>query len=338
MKKVALIFGSIDSEHDVSIESALSVLQNFPKDRYECVPIYISKEGTWYSGDYTEDDLSHHRFEQGKSIYLRFDYKNPGFYCPETGENIEVDVAFLMLHGRMGEGGMIQGLLKAANIPFTGSDVLASALCMDKVYTHMLAEFHGIPMAAYQVVSDPDTIQYDRISYPCIVKPSREGSSFGVTFVDHEEDLKAACEFALSFDSKILIEDFIKGNEVGLAILEAESGRVISNIDQINVDGTVFDFNAKYKDSKTEILGQSTFPLEVQEKVRVLGDQIFDILDCKGFARIDFFVDESLNIYFNEINTIPGFTSHSRYPTMMNNAGYPYSQVIAEFIDAALRG
>lgn len=334
--QVALVFGSINSEHDISVASAASVLEHFPHEKFDCVPLYIGKEGKWYTGHYTLEMMQNNDLEGHRELYLQFNYDRPGFIFADDQSLLPIDVAFLMLHGRMGEGGQVQGLLKCANIPFTGCDVLSSALCMDKGFTHIICEAAGIQMAQYQLITNINEIDVDAVTYPCIVKPSREGSSFGVTYVRNYDELLNACLFAFEFDSRVLIEAYIKGTEVGLGILKTEQELIVSDVDQVNVSGEVFDFQEKYHPHATETLPLSTFPESVRKEVQRLGELAFNVLDCAQFSRLDFFVTDDHRIFLNEVNTIPGFTSSSRYPGMLDRAGVSYPELITKMIEDLL--
>lgn len=331
-KNIALVFGSMDSEHDVSVASAASVYENFPRKEFDCTLIYIGKDGKWYEGHYSQEDLNQNHLVDHSELYLRFDQDNPGFYRIHEKTNLKVDAAFLMLHGKTGEGGHVQGLLDLAHIPFTGCNLLSSALCMDKAYTHIVSEHAGIKMAGYQLVSQKEALDHSKITYPCIVKPSREGSSFGVSYVENKNSLEAAMQEAFKFDDRILIEDYIKGVEVGISILDTKEERILSEVDQVNVSGDFFDFKEKYHPHKTETLDKSTFPEAVLDQVKDMASIIFDALYCDQFARLDFFVTADHEIYFNELNTIPGFTANSRYPQMMQRVGVPYDQLISKLV------
>lgn len=335
-KNVALIFGSVDSEHDVSVASAASVYENFPHNEFSCQLIYISKEGRWYLGNYSLEDMKSNQLNEHEELYLRFDKDEPGFYLVESKKNLKIDAAFLMLHGKTGEGGYVQGLLALANIPFTGCNLLSSALCMDKAYTHVICENAGIPMAKYQLIASLSEINHDEIEYPCIVKPSREGSSFGVSYVKTPEELETAIHHAFEFDDRVLIEEYINGVEVGMSILDTKDGRIISEVDQVNVSGEVFDFQEKYHPHNTETLKESTFPKDILDEVKSMGSKVFDALYCDQFSRLDFFITEDHKIYFNEVNTIPGFTDNSRYPQMMDNVGVKYTDLIQRLVEDIL--
>lgn len=335
-KNIALIFGSMDSEHDVSVASAASVYENFPLDTFDCTLIYIGKDGRWYEGHYSQEDLNKNHLVDHQELYLRFDQAKPGFYRRDAKSNLNIDAAFLMLHGKTGEGGHVQGLLDLAHIPFTGCNLLSSALCMDKAYTHIICESAGIPMADYQLVSSNDSVEIDAIEFPCIVKPSREGSSFGVSYVESAKDLQTALDEAFKFDDRVLIEEYIKGVEVGISILDTQEGRILSDVDQVNVSGDFFDFQEKYHPHNTETLDKSTFPEPVLDRVKVIASKIFDVLYCDQFARLDFFITEDHEIVFNEVNTIPGFTSNSRYPQMLSRVGVGFSDLIEKLVEDIL--
>ena len=335
-KQIALIFGSINSEHDISLASAASVLEHFPVDDFDCKLIYIAKDGTFNTGNYTAEAMINNTISEHIPLYLDFDYKNPGFIIQETGEKLPIDASFLMLHGQMGEGGHVQGLLKCANIPFTGCDVLSSSLCMDKAFTHEVLESMGIPMAQYQLILSLEDIDFSSIEYPVIVKPSREGSSFGVSIAHDKVKLIEAVNFAFKFDTRVLIEEYIKGVEVGVSVFKTKSLEIISEPDQVNVSGEIFDFQEKYHPHKTETLAVAQFPNEINQQVQNYAKEAFAYLDCRHFARIDFFVSESHDIYLNEVNTIPGFTKHSRYPSMIARKGLDFTTQIKLMIEDTL--
>lgn len=326
----------MDSEHDVSVASAASVYENFPFNKFDCTLVYIGRDGKWYEGNYTQEDLNKNKLVDHQELFLRFDRKNTGFYRKDEESNLHIDAAFLMLHGKTGEGGHVQGLLDVAHIPFTGCNLLSSALCMDKAYTHIVCESAGIKMAKYQLIAKKNDLDISMIEYPCIVKPSREGSSFGVSYVQNSIDLGPALEAAFQFDDRVLIEEYVRGVEVGISILDTKEGRILSEVDQVNVSGDFFDFKEKYHPHNTETLDQSTFPTEVLDKIKVIASDIFDVLYCEQFARLDFFVTADHQIYFNEVNTIPGFTSNSRYPQMLNRVGVPFDDLISKLVEDIL--
>lgn len=332
MKTIALIFGSTDSEHEISIKSAASVFKYFPKDAFHCLPIYIQKNGEWITGDYTLDHFKSGVFPRDRELSFKFKGDHTGLIYADTQEVVAIDGAFIMLHGPSGEGGKVQGLLDLANIPFTGAELTSSALCMDKAFTHQVCEHIGLTMPQYQLVSDYSDVDHDRITYPCVVKPSREGSSFGISFVEDAEALKEAIDHARTFDRRILIEEYIDGQELSVAVLKTKTQRIISKPCQSTRFKPIADFHEKYVSKQQETLFDLPYSLESQELVQKQAEIIFDILDCRHFARIDFFITADERIYFNEINTIPGFTDVSLYPSLIMNEGLSYHELIHELI------
>ena len=333
MKSIAVIFGSANSEHDVSITSAVSLMQHFPHELFTCVPIYLGKDGAWYTGDYDYDALLSFDFETGDRIDISLNPKTPGFINAATGAHIAIHGAINMLHGPLGEGGYVQGLLETAGIPYTGSDVLSSALCMDKAYTHMICERYGIEMTKFQLLTPQSIFDAASFSYPLIVKPSREGSSFGVHYVEAPSELQAALDDAFTYDSRVLVEDFVEGIECGVAVYQTKDTLLISDMDQVNKISAVFDYEEKYRPSGTETLPVAEFSENTREKARQASAVIFKALGCRHMSRLDFFVTPDLRIVFNEINTIPGFTKTSRYPSMLARAGLSYEALILGLIE-----
>lgn len=332
MKTIGLVFGSTDSEHDISIKSAASVFEFFPKDKYNLCPIYIQRNGEWVTGNYTMDHFNKGEFPKEKKLIFKFSDTLPGLYDEESMTPFPIDGAILMLHGPVGEGGMIQGLLEMANIPFTGSELTSSAICMDKAFTHQICEKEGINMAQYQLVDGYDAVDHASLTYPCVVKPSREGSSFGISYVENKSQLKEAIDMALTFDRRVLIEAYILGQELSVAILKTKQHKIISKPCQATRFKPVADFEEKYISTEQETLFDPPYSETLLERVKQESEFIFDVLDCKHFARVDFFVTEDEQLYFNEINTIPGFTNVSLYPMLIQNAGMTYSQLIESLI------
>lgn len=336
MKTIALIFGSTDSEHSISIMSAAAVFENFPKDKYHLKPIYIQKDGVWVSGDYTLENFKQESFPAQQSFYFKFSKNNKGLYDEKTHTMLEIDGAFLMLHGPVGEGGSIQGLLELANIPFVGSKLTSSALCMDKAFTHQVCEREGIAMINYQLVHDDSDIDYDKITYPVVVKPSREGSSFGISYVENKEDLIKAVQFAADFDSRILIEDYVPGHELSVAVFNTKEKRIVSKPLQATRFNVIADFEEKYLSDVQENLFDLPYSHEVLDRVVQESSFIFDLLDCDHLSRIDFFITPDEKVYFNEINTLPGFTEKSLYPMLIEKEGLSYQEMLERFIEDIL--
>ena len=327
MIRLGVIYGGISTEHDVSIMSAKSVIDNLDKEKYEIHEIYINEYGKW--------------FENDEEIYnLIWKLK-------------ELDVVFPVLHGLGGEDGTIQGMLELLKVPYVGCGVLASSVGMDKVYTKIVFEKAGIPQAPYiyiKRIEDEYVIVNDnfeeqefkiekitsKLKYPMFVKPSNSGSSVGVKKVINDQELKMAIEYAGQYDTKILVEQGINGKEVECAILDGKEV-TSSTVGEIMSAEDFYSFDAKYNipESKTVIPAQIT---EAQiEEIRKLAVRAFKAIDGKGLSRVDFFVEkESNKIYINEINTMPGFTKISMYPKLFEAVGISYFELLDKLIESAM--
>lgn len=354
MKKlnVLVIFGGCSSEYSVSLESAHGVMQNLDKEKYNLVPVGISKEGNWYyfhgDIDKLEDDtwnnaedcvpamLSPNRSE--KSLILR---------RAEGIELIPIDVALPVLHGKNGEDGTVQGVICLADIPLVGCGVLASALCMDKDRAHRLAGMAGVrvPQAiTFSKICEPDYDEerYERahafadtIGYPLYVKPVKAGSSYGITKVVDPSQLNIAIADAFKYDDEIIIEENIEGFEVGCAVMGTRK-LITGEADEIELSSGFFDFTEKYTLKTSAIHVPARVSKAQSARIKQTAKLIYRVLGCSGFARVDMFLTPSDEIVFNEVNTIPGFTEHSRYPGMMKAAGYSFSQVLDMIIEQAV--
>ncbi|NLW15756.1 MAG: D-alanine--D-alanine ligase [Erysipelothrix sp.] len=333
MKTIALIFGSTDSEHDVSVLSAQSVFDNFPKDKFKMLPIYITKDGVWTSGQYTSESFTNQNFPKESEYYFKFDKNKKGLYDLKTQKQVDIDGAMLMLHGPVGEGGSIQGLLELANIPFVGSKLTSSAICMDKAFTHQICEKEGIKMAKYDLVLKGQDFDTSNKTYPLVVKPSREGSSFGISYVENEAELIKALDFAFEFDSRVLIEEYILAQELSVAVLKTKKEMIVSKPCQATRFKPIADYDEKYVSTEQETLFDLPYSQSVLDKVVEDSGFIFNLLECDHLSRIDFFITEDESVYFNEINTIPGFTKSSLYPMMMEKEGISYGDMLTRMFE-----
>ena len=348
MKNVLVLFGGASSEHDVSTVSACSVLQHIPADKYNVCMVGITKDGQWYL---YEGDVS----LLPEDGWLTSGAVTPAFVSPDRGihgltvlrdggfENIYTDVAFPVLHGRNGEDGTIQGLLQLAGIPFVGCDMASSAVSMDKIFTNTVADANGVPQAAWDSLTDYEfraglkTLDdvADKLGYPIFVKPANAGSSVGISKAHDRAELEAAMELALQHDTRILFEEFIDGYEVECAVLgndEIETGVV----GQILPANEFYDFDAKYTNAASLLRIPAEVPEEKRDEVAKAAKHVFKALGGTGFSRVDFFVEKSTGrVLFNEINTIPGFTSISMYPKMMEAAGVPYAELCDRLLQLA---
>ncbi len=344
-KRVAIICGGKSSEHEISCTSAGGVLSAIDRSAYEPVLIGISKSGKWFllaqdhplsiSGK-TLPSIP----ETGTPVTLSVD----GFSA--AGENLNIDIAFPVLHGPYGEDGTIQGLFEMADIPYVGSGVLASAVAMDKSFAKPIFASHGIKVAAGFVARTSDwqkdkaAIQSaaDQLGYPVFVKPARGGSSRGTTKVKSAADFGAALVEAHRFDPNALVEQEIRGFEIECAVLEINGEAKASLVGQIKIDSKYefYDFEAKYLDGATTVRIPADIPAAAAEEIREKAVQAFKALGCSGLARCDFFYTDKGEIIINEINTMPGFTGTSMYPKLWAATGVDYTSLITALIETAL--
>lgn len=350
-KKIAIIFGGASSEHEVSLLSTASVLRNIPRDRFDTINVGITKDGRWFrydgetekieNGEWIKDEenLVSAAVSPDTSVHgLIYKDKN-GAYCAER-----IDAAFPVLHGRNGEDGTIQGLFTLANIPFVGCDLLSSAVCMDKAVTNALLDHFGIKRCAWRSVLKKDMDKFDGIErqlraelcYPMFVKPANAGSSVGITKAHNKEELLEAFSIAFQHDKKIVVERNVIGKELEVAVL-GNDAPVASEVGEIVPCNEFYDYDAKYLAGTSETLIPARITKEQSDEIRKTAVRAYSLLGCAGLTRVDFLLEtETGEIYLNEPNTIPGFTSISMYPKMMEHSGVPYSELIAKLIDLAI--
>ena len=351
MKKqtVCILFGGISPEHEVSLRSAESVLNNINHKKYEVLPVGITKAGKWiYFGgsDYSQLPAGNWENNPGNCPAAISPVRGQGLlrFTKEGVTETPIDVVFPVLHGENGEDGAMQGLLQMAGIPYVGPHVSASAVSMDKTLTKLVVDHAGIPQAAWQLVrrenllSGMDAILDSlecKFAYPMFVKPAGTGSSVGVSKATDREKLSAALFAAAGFDSKILVEEFIHGREIEVAVLGNEDPRA-SICGEIDSGADFYDYEAKYVTDTSTAYIPARIPEDIQEKVRELAVKVYTAIGCQGLSRVDFFVTyEDSRVVLNEINTLPGFTSISMYPKMFEASGLPYSQLIDELLRLA---
>lgn len=348
-KTIAVLFGGASSEHEVSRMSATSVIRNLSSEKYKLLLVGITKDGRWLLYHGPVEDIADGKWERHRgnlSVAITPDTSHPGltvFHGP-LSEQIPIDVVFPVLHGKNGEDGTIQGLLQMAGIPFVGCSAAASAVCMDKIYTNMVLEAAGIPQAkwtwctAKQLQDHPDDV-LDRmeraLSYPVFVKPANAGSSVGVGKAKNREEALACLNRAAEYDSRLLVEEGIEGDEVECAVLGNETP-IASVVGEIVPVNEFYDYEAKYV-AESELHIPARISKEAAETVRRTAVQAYQALGCEGMARVDFFIRRSDGaVLLNEPNTIPGFTSISMYPKLFEAAGIPYSQLLDCLIDLAM--
>ena len=344
---LAVFFGGCSPEYSVSLESAAAVLRNLDQEKYRLIPIGITPEGEWYyyTGDVSkiaEDTWRRHSAACIPAV-LSPDRKTKGLLLLTGGsiEQLRVDVALPILHGQNGEDGTIQGLIALAGIPLVGCDVLSSALCMDKARAHAMASAAGIAVPKSNTFNRSDSLDSMRtyaraLGYPLFVKPVRAGSSYGVSAVWKESELEPAVSHAFQYDSEILLEERIAGSEVGCAVIGRDT-LTVGEIDEIELSGGFFDYTEKYTLKTAVIHVPATIEKSTSLRIQETAKALYRVMGCSGFARVDMFLTPENQIFFHEINTIPGFTEHSRFPGMMRAAGMPLPQLLETVIQEALQ-
>jgi D-alanine-D-alanine ligase len=351
--RVAVVFGGRSSEHVISCLSAGSVLTNLDSERFEAIPVGITTEGGWVLGTQNFAELELHGRELptvsgGRTLVLAGDPTRQELISLEPGAEAEVfagvDVVFPVLHGAFGEDGTIQGLLELSGIPYVGAGVLASAIAMDKIYAKKILASEGISVGEYAVLprnqSTLDQEDRERLGLPVFVKPSRAGSSAGITKVTDWADLDAAIAFARTIDPKVLVEKSVVGREVECAVLEFPDGRVETSLPaEIQVpagDYAWYDFESKYLDESFEVDIPAKLDDAIVERLQATAKKAFLALDAQGLARVDFFITPEDELIVNEVNTMPGFTATSAYPKMWSVTGVDYPTLLSTLIDTAL--
>jgi D-alanine-D-alanine ligase len=338
--RLAILYGGRSAEHQVSVVSARSVMEALDPDRFEVVPIAITRAGAWLLPDrspleLTASDGALPEVEAaGTELAVR----------PEQGVG-GVDVVFPILHGPFGEDGTVQGLFELADLPYVGSGVLASALAMDKAMAKVVLAQAGLPQAPYLVVperdwrADPDRVAAEvggRLAYPVFTKPARLGSSIGISKVKTPDGLAAGLADAFAHDTKALVEQGVVARELECGVLgnDAPEASVVGEV----VPGHEFyDFEAKYLDESLKLEIPAPVPGAVRDRVRELSLRAFQALDCEGFARVDFFYEEATGrVLLNEVNTIPGFTPKSMFPMLWAASGLCYPDLVARLVDLAV--
>ena len=341
-RRIAIIFGGNSPEYKVSLQSAFSVFENIHTDRYDILPVGITRDGRWYhyTGEY-EKISDNTWFQDSTHLYPVVVSQDPfvkGFLELDGGKYniIHVDLVFPILHGKNGEDGTLQGVFELAEIPVVGCNTLSSALCMDKDRAHKLVKIAGvqIPKSITFPCSEKETALSEVVAdftYPLFVKPVRAGSSFGITKVDIEQDLNAAVDMAFSYDSEVIVEEAVPGFEVGCAILGNDI-LTVGRVDEVELSKGFFDYHEKYTLQSSEIYMPARIDTETEKRIQETAKIIYRALGCSGFARVDMFLTPSGEIVFNEVNTIPGFTSHSRYPNMMKGIGLSFTDMLDKLI------
>lgn len=340
---VALVCGGKGSEYSVSLSSAKSVLANFPHDLFQLYLIVIGQDKHWYYTTANGEQLvSGDWIKLNDTQPISFTSQPQTMVLEKSQRTIKIDCAFIMCHGKYGEDGILQQVFSNADIPFTGCDAQSSILCYDKDLTHRILDTYNFSQKArYQTFTH--LIDFELYQKLCvylgnkmIIKPAREGSSYGISVVNDYTEFQKGFLEAQKYDQKVVIEQFINGFEVGCALLEKDGQLITGRPDQIVIKNDFFDFEAKYEFKDASIICPAEINPYLEEQIKQLATKIFNYLGCRDFSRADFFISND-QIYFNEINTIPGFTDHSRFPSMLAAINISYPEIIKTLIENALR-
>ena len=342
---IAILFGGCSPEYSVSLQSAYSVIKHIDTDKFIPILVGISTKGDWYRFDGDIEKIV-------KDTWCNFSDCTPAalspdrtthallVFYPDKVVKLPIDAAFPVLHGKNGEDGTVQGLFELSGIPLVGCGTLASALCMDKDRAHKLARAAGVPVPdSFVLKKNMDAgialKQAESLGYPLFVKPVRAGSSYGITRVIDREVLPAAVNLAFEYDDEVIIEECITGFEVGCAVM-GNDVLTVGEVDEIELADGFFNFTEKYTLKTSAIHVPARISKEKAEEIKQTARTIYQALGCRGFARVDMFLNAQGKVVFNEVNTIPGFTSHSRYPSMLKAVGISFDQVISRVIELAV--
>jgi D-alanine---D-serine ligase len=342
---VVVLFGGCSNEYEVSLNSASAVIENLDQDKYNIIMVGITREGTWLRYGGSTKEIRHDRWHTHSSCL-------PAFLSPSreikglielknTEFNITpVDIVFPMLHGKNGEDGTVQGLLELSGIPYVGCDMVSSVICMDKATAHALVEAAGIITARSITVLEGENMEKammeaEKLGYPLYIKPSKSGSSIGITKASHKYELIEGIKLAFQHDNKVVIEQNIVGFEVGCAVL-GHANPIVGEIDEIELTGDFFDFQEKYSLNTSTIHLPARIDATTAYKIKETALTIYRTLGCKGLARVDMFLTSDRTIVFNEVNTMPGFTAKSRYPNMLRSVGISFPQLLDRLIKLAV--
>ncbi|QYR21201.1 D-alanine--D-alanine ligase [Paenibacillus sp. sptzw28] len=357
--RVGLVYGGRSGEHEVSLQTALAVMKAFDYSKYEIKPFYITKEGEWRAGSpllSPPDQVELLRLAGGDAasgtealmpVFTGLSDRQAasGGTAPASPEGKPIDVVFPLLHGTFGEDGTIQGMLEMAGIPYVGAGVLASAVGMDKIMMKKVFAQEGLPQCVFRYFNrtqwekDPAFFIMEievALGYPCFVKPANLGSSVGISKARNREELIAAIDYALRFDRKVIVEEFIDAREIEVSVLGNDEPRA-SVAGEITSSSEFYDYKAKYIDGKSMMHIPANIPSETAEAVREMAIRAFLAIDGSGLSRVDFFLCKSDGrLLINEVNTMPGFTPYSMYPLMWKESGISYIELLDTLIQLAI--
>ncbi len=339
--KIGVVFGGCSEEHPISVKSAQEVARHLDLGKYEPFYIGITKGGAWKLCDAPYPDWEH---DSTRTAVLSPDRRVRGLlvFAQDGHDTVALDLVFPVLHGTLGEDGAIQGLAELAGIPYVGCDIQSSALCMDKSLAYLVAARAGIATPSFWTVTEEDEVDPGQLSYPVFVKPARSGSSFGVGKVHGREELPGAVESARRFDSKVLIEEAVVGSEVGCALLGNGRDVIAGALDRISLSHGFFRIHQEGEPERgsdnAQVIVPADISAEARTRVQETAKTVYRALGCRGLARVDMFLKEDGEVVLNEVNTLPGMTSYSRYPRMMEAAGFSRAEVIDRLVTSAMAG
>lgn len=347
-KNVGIIFGGKSTEHEVSLQSAKNIVDAIDKDKFNVTLIGIDKNGIWHLNESTHFLLNS---DNPSLISLHQSGRNIAFIPGKNEEQIiefqdktlsQLDVIFPIVHGTLGEDGSLQGLLKMVNLPFVGSQVLSSAMCMDKDITKRLLRDAGLNITPFIKLAKKNRknisfeIASSQLGCPLFVKPANQGSSVGVNKVTSPEEFEAALEMAFTYDNKVLIEQGIDGREIECAVIGNDEPSA-SVCGEIELEDSFYSYDTKYiNDKGATVTIPANIPDEISEKIREISIKAYEVLECTGLARVDVFLTKNGEIFINEINTLPGFTNISMFPKLWEVSGLNYSDLITRLIELAI--
>ena len=342
-KNIAVIFGGNSPEYDVSLRSAAAVFDNIDTKKFNVIAIGITRDGEWYlyrgNNKKISDNTWHCDEENLSTVIVSQNRTKKGFYLllPDGMDFIDIDLVFPVLHGKNGEDGTLQGMFELAGIPVIGCGTMSSALCMDKDRSHKIVSTFDISVPK-SVTLNVDDRAYaveeieNNLRYPLFIKPIRAGSSFGITKIYEPTELDTAINTALKHDSQVIAEEAVDGFEVGCAVLGRDE-LTVGRVDEIELSDGFFDYVEKYTLKNSKIHMPARIDSQTEKRIQNTALIIYRALGCSGFARVDMFLTPAGEILFNEVNTIPGLTSHSRYPSMMKGIGISFDELIDKLIE-----
>ncbi|WP_438866351.1 D-alanine--D-alanine ligase [Pseudomonas sp. L1(2025)] len=347
--RVGIIFGGRSAEHEVSLQSARNIVDALDRSRFEPILIGIDKAGHWHL-----NDSSNFLINQENPALIALNHSNrelavvPGKANQQvvetSGQGLleHIDVIFPIVHGTLGEDGCLQGLLRMADLPFVGSDVLGSAVCMDKDVSKRLLRDAGIAVTPFITLTRRNAAgtafetAVNKLGLPMFIKPANQGSSVGVSKVGNEAEYHAAVALAMGFDEKVLVESAVQGREIECAVL-GNDNPIASGCGEIVVSNGFYSYDSKYIDGQAaQVVVPADISVEASERIRHLAIEAFEVLGCAGLARVDVFLTDDGEVLINEINSLPGFTRISMYPKLWQAAGVSYSELVSRLIELAL--